>query len=364
MTTSSIPETLEEVTPEWLSAVLAPHFGPEVRVATISGSPVGKGIGTLSRLWRISVEYVGKSAGAPPTFILKLPTPVQSQRVFGGTFNAYGREVGFYRDCSGEAGIRVPRCYHAAVETASNSFALLLEDTPTASPGNQQDSCSDDQAALAVSALAGLHARWWQNERLPELPWVPAGNAPELTIVETLFATTAPTFDRWNRFFDPAFMRVVQRLAADPSRILEATFSRPFTLAHGDYRLDNILFGPAGSPEELVVVDWQLCGRLPGAIDFHYFVWGNLGAESADRLEDHLSRLYVEGLARGGVRDYTLDNFRRDSAAAALWLTAQTVVGLSPLDPDALHPVAERLVRSLFAPLSTVVERYDAESLL
>ena len=41
---------------------------------------------------------------------------------------------------------------------------------------------------------------------------------------------------------------------------------------HGDYRLDNLLFGEAGSPRPLTVVDWQTVAWGPALTDLAYFL--------------------------------------------------------------------------------------------
>ena len=42
---------------------------------------------------------------------------------------------------------------------------------------------------------------------------------------------------------------------------------RPPTLVHADLRADNLLFGPVGTPDEVIIIDWQLAIRGMGAFD-------------------------------------------------------------------------------------------------
>ena len=46
----------------------------------------------------------------------------------------------------------------------------------------------------------------------------------------------------------------------------------PRGLVHGDYRLDNMLFGEAGAERPLTVVDWQTVTWGPATTDASYFL--------------------------------------------------------------------------------------------
>ena len=52
---------------------------------------------------------------------------------------------------------------------------------------------------------------------------------------------------------------------------------------HGDYRLDNMLFGQAGADRPLTVVDWQTVTWGPAMIDVAYFLGCALPDDSAAR---------------------------------------------------------------------------------
>ena len=47
----------------------------------------------------------------------------------------------------------------------------------------------------------------------------------------------------------------------------------PWTLAHQDFRVENMLFGK----DRFVVLDWQGIGRGPGSYDLAYFLGGSMG---------------------------------------------------------------------------------------
>ncbi len=100
---------------------------------------------------------------------------------------------------------------------------------------------------------------------------------------------------------------------------------RPRTIAHHDLRADNLLFGPAGSPEEVVILDWQLALRSMGAWDVAKVMSGSeLPVERHGHQIDVL-RAWHETLLANGVDNYSWDDALRDLRLGALSLLANPV---------------------------------------
>ena len=95
-------------------------------------------------------------------------------------------------------------------------------------------------------------------------------------------------------------------MALHLEHLVSAVNHPPFTLVHGDYRLDNLFFSDDG---EVVVIDWQLPFRgFSGAFDFALLVASSLMPEDRDRLMPTLEALYLEELARAGVAEFGIDD--------------------------------------------------------
>ena len=71
---------------------------------------------------------------------------------------------------------------------------------------------------------------------------------------------------------------------------------------HGDYRLDNMLFGTAGADRALTVVDWQTVTWGPALTDVAYFLGCALPAQHRREHYDALLRAYHEALGPGSPR--------------------------------------------------------------
>ena len=104
----------------------------------------------------------------------------------------------------------------------------------------------------------------------------------------------------------------------------------PLTVVHGDYRLDNLLFGGSGGGVPIAVVDWQTCAHGPALSDVAYFVGAGLLADERRAHEQDLVRRYHDGLVAAGVGDYGWDrcwaDYRRGTWAGLIMAIAASML--------------------------------------
>lgn len=122
------------------------------------------------------------------------------------------------------------------------------------------------------------------------------------------------------------------RLAARIIELMEPYRERSLTLAHGDYRLDNMFFGRDGADYELAVLDWQSPNKGWGMYDVAYFMYSNLDIETRRACEDDVLREYHGQLVAHGVTDYPLELVREDFGKSLLVSLAIWVVNGASLD--------------------------------
>ena len=84
---------------------------------------------------------------------------------------------------------------------------------------------------------------------------------------------------------------------------------------HGDYRLDNMLFGAPGAPRPFAAVDWQTVGWGQVMTDASYFLGGSLTLEDRRAHEQELLREYHDALQDHGVRGFGWEECGRGTAA-------------------------------------------------
>ena len=104
----------------------------------------------------------------------------------------------------------------------------------------------------------------------------------------------------------PEHREVCERLVAtfDAYLAAEAASGRPQGLVHGDYRLDNMLFGEDGADRPLTVVDWQTVTWGPALTDVAYFLGCALPVEQRREHYDALLRAYHDALGPDAARQH------------------------------------------------------------
>ncbi|KAI9016876.1 hypothetical protein DFJ74DRAFT_770445 [Hyaloraphidium curvatum] len=300
------PLSAEDISPAWLARVLAAHH---VHAVPTSVSAKAIGTGQIGDMARITIDY-GPDApkDAPRTLVAKMASedPTSRRNGFGST---YTRETNFYRKLADKvrAVVKVAECYAAELDPERGGHLLLLEDLAPAVQGDQVVGCSVRAVEVAVEYLAKMHASFWKSEDLMSTDW-----AGELTVrkraegVSNIFNAVWPSFKQ--RYADKLTPEMIE-LGDFYGPRLHGWALRPintglYTLEHGDYRIDNILFHPPAdaAPEWSVAVDWQtMCAGSPGN-DIGYLLGASFSDPEVRRREQkRLLEMYRSGLAAHGV---------------------------------------------------------------
>jgi hypothetical protein len=308
----TIPETPRDLTPEWLTAALAASAPDRLRgagVVAVDVTPVGTG--QMSDSLRLALRY-DRRCGVPATLVAKLAATDPTSRSTARSLGSYENEVRFYQQLAPGLPVRTPRVWHADIDVEAAAFVLLLEDLAPARAGDQLAGCTPDVARVAVDELVRLHAPRWDDPALAELPWLHRDRAANQQFLLALLPTL------WDGFRE----RYAGDLVPDVHAAGDALFtalegyvlaeSQPWTVVHGDYRLDNLLFDPAPGGTPVAVVDWQTCTHGPAAQDVAYFVGAGLAAGDRRAHEDELARAYHDALLAAGVSGYPWERFWQD----------------------------------------------------
>ncbi|HJN91218.1 MAG TPA: phosphotransferase, partial [Dehalococcoidia bacterium] len=333
-----IPTGIEDITVSWLDDAL--HAGgalpAEARVTDVEVGDLGVGRGFLSQTVRIIPTYEGPAEGAPRSIVGKVPTFVEMPDwLVPGMATFFQAEIGWYEHAAPGCPLRVPATYWGGFRS-HDQYGLLMEDLGHLDTLSQHDSCSAEQARPIVEGLARAQARWWYNDELRRADWLPSLDrqialyAPWVTDFWTAFA------ERWVPIVDPAFLPVGERLVDQIVSVFQRGVAAGSTLTHGDYRIENFLFGMPGSADEIVVVDWQLTGIGSGPRDMAYFIGQSLDRPTRRRLERELVELYHGTLVSNGVHDYSWDQCWDDyrlGLLSAIWIPITTNRGMQDVAP-------------------------------
>ncbi len=119
---------------------------------------------------------------------------------------------------------------------------------------------------------------------LADAAWLNRDAPINQALITALFAGFV---DRYGDQISPQHRLVCERLVGgfDGYLAAEAAQDRVHGLIHGDYRLDNMLFGADGAERPLTVVDWQTVTWGPAMTDLAYFLGCALPV--ADRREHY-----------------------------------------------------------------------------
>lgn len=316
---AQLPLAPEDVTPAWLTAELrkSGRLPADASVISVTPSVVGEGVGFVGLVARLTVTYDRAVPGAPATMIGKFPAPDPGSRAIANLYGLYEREARFYQDLSRTAGIDAPECYFAAYDPDAGQSLVLLEDLRDGAFGDQVGGCSLEEARTALRAAADFHATWWESPRLNELSWMTTGDAlVRGAMVQAYDACWEPCRERFGYLLTPKLIEQGPELGKRIIAQLDRFADRPLTLAHGDYRLDNMFFSAgADSSRPVIACDWQSPSRSWAAYDLAYFLAGALEPKDRAAHEWDLAREYHQRLQERGVSGYTWEMLEADYLA-------------------------------------------------
>jgi len=286
---------VDGITASWLSEVL----GRDVGELTVERVGTGQ-IGTCYRL-----RYDGG------TVLAKLPPPDPAERdMMAG---AYRGEVRFYQQVASTVAVRTPRCHHAEIADDSGDFVLLLEDLSPAEQGDQVAGCTPEQARDAAVNLAGLHGPRWCDPTLLEVDTLSINGPDDIALLLEMYGPTTELFlSALGDLVSPEDAATLRACVPAIGPWLLARQER-FGPVHGDYRLDNLLFG-----DGVWAVDWQTLSLALPARDLAYLVATSLSPEDRRAHERDVVAAYHRALLGYGVADYPLELCWEDYVFAML----------------------------------------------
>jgi hypothetical protein len=306
-----------DLTPAWLESALR-AAGHDVAITSLEVEPVGTG--QLSVSLRARFDVAAPASGLPRSVVVKIPSADQALRSFLG--QAYLSEIGFYRDLRATVDVDAPACHLAVASPDATSFTLILEDMAPAAQGDQITGATVAEVAMATRNLAGLHGPRWGDPSLRDSPWLPA---PSLALAQAYPLMLPGVAERLGGALSPQDHVTLQEV----SDVLADFFlarSHRYSLIHGDYRLDNLLFGPDG---RVTAVDWQtLMVGLP-ARDLAYVIGTSLSIADRRAAEADLVLGYWEELLTRGVTGYSLEECFDDYRLGMLHCPLIAVLGMA-----------------------------------
>ena len=344
--TAAIPTSIDEVTAQWMSDATGWN------VTALRNEIIGVGVGVASAVYRSHLT----GSGCPTSVIVKLPALDPNAVFTSAVLRMYIREVKFFKTLAKDVPFRISKSYYGEVNEETSQFAMVVEDLGSLRIVDQVKGMVIEDARRAVDGLAGMHAKWWGKADAL------ATNGTTISLGDPIYPAVVPMVfaEGWEKCtkeikMPDSIMQVGPRFGGAVAPLLSSLAQGPNTLAHGDYRADNIMFG---DNNELVVLDFQLIGTGIGAYDLAYFVTQSITAEDASRYERELFDRWIDGLLSHGAPKDLVDNkaLWQHYRSAALFCLAYPIIASRGMDltdkrsfdlVDCMNTRFDRAVREL-----------------
>lgn len=347
-----IPQRADELTAAWFTEALATG----ATVVEVRSHEIGIDVGFMGEVhrchltWDRATAVNERDAGVelPPSVIVKVPTQVPENFAAGDALRSYEREIVVYQTLRSTLGVPMPQYFYGAMDPdpapwmqrpllflfdhlpvrginwlisqflkisgkSKRRYVLVIEDIADARPPTQQLGGSLDDARTSLEVLARFHASNWMRTDVTD-------SYPHIWTVDTVPRVAQASYvrnrdefvDRFGPGLRPGILDRLDAIQEQIPELCAALAAEPWTLLHGDFRLDNVLFRPNG---DTVVLDFQALATGRPAVDVAYFITTALTAAHRDE-EERLLRTYHEALVAAGVSDYPFDHLVRDSDLA------------------------------------------------
>ena len=371
-----IPSTPAELDAEWVTGALrtAGVLGADVSVTALAAGPLDEaGEAMTGDLVRVALTY-DRPTEAPPTLIAKFATADRQTRGMLEQFDAYGREINFYRGLAERVVCRTPRHLGSALDPGKakepsprvariidalpdrvqllltkdverymrptkRRYALLIEDMGgDTTVYNAANPPPIDHLTTVLTALAAMHAQFWGDDDLAGHPALGhlVTRTPGLYQTEVRNRSMALARERWSDWWTSEHTELLSEATDHLPADIES-INQGVTLVHGDPRSDNLLFLSADS---VAIVDWALSCFAPPGWDVSYLLSSSVEPADVDSIEGLVAG-YHDQLSSHGVDlsvadlDSVIDaGFRTQAVQEAL---SVRVMSTAYGDAGALH---------------------------
>lgn len=383
-----IPVDLGEISPQWLTAALRDN-GFEGEITSYQSEIIGEGAGFLGDIVRIRPQPIPDDPKLL-SFILKMPTSLKNRNL-GQTLGVYEREIRFYQELQPHLSIRTPVHLYSDMDAAppeqaikqldllgkmpmwlakillplatrfggqaNKGYVLLLEDLGQYRIGDQLAEGSTADVHLAIDNLAMMHADFYdQPAKLVSYPWIIPFDTGARFMQVMMDITQLKFCEMYEEKLTYRHLEIVNWLVANADSFAKTMSKLPYTLLHGDYRMDNLCFDDANG--QLIVFDWQTLLQGPGGYDLAYFI----SSTKTVVPEKELLERYQHQMSQAGVE---LSTARiRFEFEMGLLANIQRLLLLATGDIDFGEDRGPALVDDLMARLFQKLEDTDLDGLL
>lgn len=303
-----------DITGAWLGAVLSTG-GRDVQVDAVEVAPIGSGD---SGTFRLTPTYAAVQPELPARFVLETA---------GGS--GHRSECAFYASVRGRVEVPAPECFLCESDADTGDFVVLLADPASAVVLDPVDGCDEERARVAAAAIAGLHAPTWCEPEWLRFPGLTASlpdSAGARAIGDAARAGGQRIVERFGGRLSVEDTETLAGAMAAVRSWVSALRGR-YSLLHGDFRLEHLLFTPDGA--RVRVTGWRtLTVGLPTR-DLACLAGTGLAPGVRSAADHDLVTAYHRALVDRGVTGYDLETCWHDYRHAMLQAVLSCVSALT-----------------------------------
>jgi len=316
--------TIDDLSPRWLTSRL------RLRGILFEGEVAGiEREDTFPRkegIHRLRVTYSPNASPAlPSSYIYKYNTK-GSHRPHPSSL----REIFFYRRLVPELpDYRVAACFDMGSTESQGSYLLLedLEETHQVPPATQSSpfggwvsfqEATVEQFEAVARKMARFQARWWNDPIIHREPLSAA--SPGLGSLNDCgdsanVSTSLAQLERLTGELGDDMTSTARRCILEFPRLYQDRLrvASSLTLVHVDLHLRHTFFPRSGSPDDVVIIDWETVQRSVGVSDIiHLLLSSMLPVDLRRSIESRVIDAYHAELLNAGVAGYSLDDCHAD----------------------------------------------------
>ena len=361
-----IPTSSKCIGVDWLNDVLhSSGFLTRASITSVRHEPWGIGEGFVSDTARLSLAYDREDPHLPETIIAKLPASYQPARVVTLPPNIYQREILFYTEVAPQSPVRTPGFIYSESDFENQRYILLLEDCSHYARVDQITGLDAEQTKLVATKLADFQAHWWDNPELFFFPWLRKPGRPEAMALADIFRTcwdAAAQIEDFVNNLPEGGWEAGLKLYEHYPWLIESIPDKHLTIAHRDFKADNMFFDWTTLDDPLIVCDWGGVSISRGVIDLAYLVGSSVPTGVRRAIEKDTVKLYYERLLERGVSGYSPGECWHDYRKGLLFFTFIGLLAVTRLDMS--DPRGTELLRVAIPRYIATILDNDAVSIL
>ena len=359
----SIPEQGDTLTVDWLQrAVNANSDFPSIK--GIAVEDIGAGAGAIASVLRCALTYQDDAPETPRSVVIKLSSNDKKSLRIAKLLSMYKREYFCFRDLAPHIPMELPKLLYGDFDNASHRFVMVLEDLGHMDRMDQLAGADPSRAMRAIRGVAELHGQFWNRlDQPPASDFLASVGGPKPWLSQLIYlGCLPPCLERFDALFSDRTRRLAEAFGPRVVDHMRELASGPQTLTHGDFRLENMFFGGAGT-DDFTVIDWQTSGLIGnGVYDVAYFMVSSVPTEVRRRIEREAVEEYHGILCSMGARDLTVEDCWHSYRQNILGMLVPAVCAGGALDMS--HERIRTLGEAMLKRTLAAIEDLDAAGLL